>query len=75
MDCSNPICEKCDPISPDNEHNLEICVDMYGAEVGKCLLQCGGQPECEQNCNNQFTENFENCPCQVHFVIFFKDDN
>ena len=58
-----------DPISAENEHNLDICLKVNSEEVGKCLLQCGGQLECEQDCNNKFNENYENCPCQVNIKL------
>ena len=48
-----------------NQKNLEVCVKTNSEVLGQCILDCGDDILCENQCVDNFKKDHSSCPCQV----------
>ena len=65
-DCPNSLCVCGEHLSPENNHNLDICIKKSSIDLGKCVIACNNDFACENYCVDRFKAAHEQCPCQVN---------
>ena len=58
-----------------NEVNLQSCVRENSEILGKCILDCGDDNQCENKCVVDFKNDHKFCPCQVWCMIYESYDS
>ena len=63
--CPNNVCQCADP---QNNIDFKYCASKASLILGQCNLNCSSDAECIRDCNIDFSNNIEFCPCQVNKI-------
>ena len=52
-----------------NDVDWNRCTDENSSVLGRCIIDCSANKECQDQCVQTFEQDQNRCPCEVNFKM------